>query len=162
MRLPAKSGDGAVIGAVLNCPEIPNCDFKKPFAAKFVWRARSDTFSTNPRPKVGVGMRKMTLFAASSAAKFGCAILQPGASGRPVMTYSSCTWPSGVPSGLRTKRTSRTGPFKVINGGTIFWACSKVATATWGLIFGLVPPTAGCAWQPAHELRLYRGPLLSG
>src|SRR5271156_5999059 len=146
------------LGLVLNCPEIPNCDFSAAFELKAVVRPRSEMPSTNPRPKSGVGMRKMTLCAANAAGKFSCLILQPGASGRPDITYSSCTWPSGVPSGFCTKRASRTGPFKVIKGGTTLWAPCRVATATCGLAVGFVPPKAGCAWQPPHELRLYRGP----
>src|SRR5712671_3684140 len=127
-------------------------------AAKVAWRPESGTASTNPRPNVGVGMRKMTLFAESAAAKFGCVMLQPGASERPLMTKRSWTPPSGVPSGLRTKRASRTGPVAVMKDGAVFLAPAAVATATCGLVGGLDPPAAGCAWHPPQPSRLKRGP----
>src|SRR5258705_3906821 len=85
-------------------------------------------------------------------------MLQPAASERPVITNTACTPPSGVPSRLRTKRASRTGPLAVTNDGTTFLAPCAVATATWGLVAGLEPPTAGCEWQPVHPSRLNRGP----
>src|SRR5215468_6350319 len=47
-------------------------------AARALWRLESETISTNPSPNAGGGMRKMTLFSASAAAKFGCAKTQPG------------------------------------------------------------------------------------
>src|SRR5579863_7450864 len=56
------------------------------------------------------------------------------------------------------KRASRIGPDALTNDGTAFFAPSKVATATSGLVAGLVPPTVGKAWQPAQPLRLKRGP----
>jgi hypothetical protein len=85
-------------------------------------------------------------------------MLQPGASLRPVITKRSCTPPSGVPSGLLTKRASRTGPVAVTKGGNVFIAPCAVATWTCGLAAGLDPPTDGCAWQPAQLLRLNPGP----
>jgi len=66
-------------------------------------------------------------------------MLQPGASARPVMTKRSCTEPSLTPL-LFLKRASRTGPFGVMNHGTVFFAPSKVATAIKGFCAGLVPP----------------------
>src|SRR6266404_1659228 len=127
-------------------------------AVNVAWRPESGTASTNPAPNTGVGMRKMTLFAATAAAKFGCVMLQPGASERPVMTKRACTPPSGVPSGLRTKRASRIGPFAVMKDGTVFLAPISVAAATCGLVGGLDPPTAGCAWHPPQPVILKRGP----
>src|SRR6266849_4067675 len=138
----------------LKLPEMPNDLLCCALAAKAAWRPESGTASTNPRPNVGVGMRKMALFAATAAAKFGCWMLQPGASERPVMTKRSCTPPSGVPSGLRTKRTSRTGPFAVMNDGTVFLAPPVVAAATCGLVGGLEPPAAGCAWHPTATIQV--------
>src|SRR5262249_34181847 len=90
--------------------------------------------------------------------KSGCLMLQPAASERPVITKRACTPPSGVPSGLRTKRASRTGPLAVMNDGTTFLAPCAVATATRGLVVGLEPPAASWEWQPAQLSRLKRGP----
>src|SRR5258708_38754356 len=98
-------------------------------AARLATSAASVTFSTNPRPKTGVGMRNMTLLRASSAAKFGCAILQPGVSDRPVITNRAGTPPSGDPSGLRTRRASRHGPPAVKNDGTAVLAPAEGADA---------------------------------
>src|SRR5262249_24987840 len=53
---------------------------------------------------------------------------------------------------------SRTGPFNVRNGGTVLPGAIVGAFATCGLILGLVPPTSGNAWHPAHESKLKRGP----
>jgi len=50
----------------------------------------------------------------------------------------------GVPSGLRTKRTSRTGPSRRMNAGRRLRAPIAVAKATCGLTAGLEPPIAGC------------------
>src|SRR5260370_39049655 len=102
-------------------------------------------------------MRNMTLLLATAAAKFGCLMLQPGASDLPVITNRACTLPSGEPSGLRTKRASRTGPVAVIKDGTVFVAPAAVATATCGLVGGLLPPTAGGEWHPDQLSRLKRG-----
>ena len=127
-----------------------HCDFWKLDCESAVCSASSGTASTSPAPNTGVGMRKMTLLAATAAAKSGCAMAQPGASARPVMTKRSCTPPSGVPSGFFTKRASRTGPLSVMNDGILFFAPFNVATAICGLTAGLVPPTAGWRWQPEH------------
>jgi hypothetical protein len=35
----------------------------------------------------------------------------------------------------------------VMNGGTVLVAPCAVASATCGLVAGLVPPVAGCEWQ---------------
>src|SRR5215472_1317465 len=137
---------------------MPACDFADADCASAVCSASSGVPSTNPAPNTGVGMRKIALLAFTAAAKFGCVMLQPGASLRPEITNRSWTPPSGVPSGLLMKRTSRTGPFLVINGGTVFFAPSSVATATCGLVKGLEPPTSGCAWQPEQLFMLKRGP----
>src|SRR6266540_2560370 len=83
---------------------------------------------------------------------------QPTASIRPVMVYRSETPPSGVPSGFSLNRPSRTGPFTVMNQGTVFVAPASVASATCGLTAGDVPPTVGCAWHEAQLFPLNLGP----
>src|SRR6266511_52120 len=83
---------------------------------------------------------------------------QPTASIRPVMVYRSETPPSGVPSGFSLNRPSRTGPFTVMNQGTVFGATASVASATCGLTAGDVPPTVGCAWHEAQLFPLNLGP----
>src|SRR6266511_3700928 len=80
------------------------------------------------------------------------------ASIRPVMVYRSETPPSGVPSGFSLNRPSRTGPFTVMNQGTVFVAPASVASATCGLTAGDVPPTVGCAWHEAQLFPLNLGP----
>jgi hypothetical protein len=67
----------------LKVPEMPSEAFCCAWALNAFWRDRSGRPSTNPSPNVLIGMRKMTLLLASSAAKFGCAKTQPGASERP-------------------------------------------------------------------------------
>src|SRR5436305_11798408 len=84
--------------------------------------------------------------------KSGCAILQPAASLRPVMTNRSWTPPSD------TKRASRIGPFGTMNHGTVLVAPPAPATAGSGLMAGLDPPTNGCRWQEEHRFELNRGP----
>ena len=79
--------------------------------------------------------------------KSNWAILQPGASVRPVMTKMACTSPLLVPSGLRLKRASRTGPFCVMNHGTTFFAPLRAAIAIKGFRGGLEPPGPGWEWQ---------------
>src|SRR4029077_19029862 len=76
----------------------------------------------------------------------------------PVMVNRSWTPPSGVPSGFFTNPASRTGPFAVMNDGTELAAPFRVANATWGFTGVLVPPTAGCKWQPAQLPRFIVGP----
>src|SRR5579859_776419 len=132
--------------------------------------ALSGIAAISPSPKVGVGIRARRLPLELAAAKSGCAREQPGASERPLMVNRSWTPPSGVPSGLLTKRASRTGPLALMNGWAngvpprnVNWrflglqaelfaqpAAASCATATCGFVIGLVPPGAGCAWQPAH------------
>jgi hypothetical protein len=114
--------------------------------------------SISPAPNTGVGMRKITLRFATAAPKSGCAMLQPGASVRPTTVNSACTPPSGVPSALRTKRASRTGPSARMNDGNLLVAPFLLANATCGFTGGLVPPTLGCAWQPPQLSRFIVGP----
>src|ERR1700720_1751103 len=66
----------------------------------------------------------------------------------------------GLPLELKKngKRASRTGPLEVIKDGMVFLAPWALASVTCGLVNGLVPPTAGCAWQKAQLLELKRGP----
>src|SRR5579862_8564224 len=84
----------------------------------------SSRFSIRPAPKVGVGIRKMMLFACCAAAKLGCGKLQLPASGRPVTVNRSSTPPFGalvftVPLALKKngKRASRVGPLAVMKYG---------------------------------------------
>jgi hypothetical protein len=63
---------------------------------------------------------------------------------RPRIVNNACTPPSRLPFEVATNRASRTGPFNVMNEGTVFCAPNAVATATCGLTAGEVPPTAGC------------------
>src|SRR5580692_5339665 len=84
-------------------------------------------------------------------------MLQPTASARPVITKRLCTEPSLTPLAF-LNRASRTGPFAVMNHGTLFFAPLKVATAIIGFCAGLDPPSSGCAWQDIHWLELNRGP----
>src|ERR1700730_139438 len=144
---------------------MPNCAFSGALACTLASIAESGIASMSPAPKSGVGMRKMMFgFQALPVSGFpagrnlGWEILQPLASLRPVMTKRSCTPPSLVPSGLRLKRASLTGPFAVTNQGTMFFAPLSVATAIKGFCAGLVPPGEGCAWHARHWLELKRGP----
>src|SRR5579872_708330 len=121
------------LGLVLNDPPMPSAAFCDAFAARLAASAESGVFSTRPRPKSGVGMRKLTLLAATSAAKLGCARLHPaGASERPAMVKRLCTLPSSgalMLLGLvEMKRTSRAGPLGVRNEGTVFLAPLSVAS----------------------------------
>src|SRR5262249_47808605 len=115
-------------------------------------KVESSTFSISPAPKVGVGMRKMMLLVCRAKAKLGCRRLQVPASERPVMVNRSSTPPLGLlglglpfASKKKGNRASRTGPVEVTKLGMIFWAPSAVASVTWGLVAGEVPPAAGCA-----------------
>src|SRR5216684_7122443 len=129
--------------------------------ASSTWFARiilSGICSIKPAPNTGVGIRKITLRRASSFSKSGCASTHPGASARPAIVKRSWTPPSGVPSAFFTNLASRTGPFGVINDGTVLVAPFTVANATWGFTAGLVPPTAGCKWQPPQLPRFIVGP----
>src|ERR1700689_765968 len=140
---------------------MPNPAFRDASACMFARIAESEIASMSPAPKTGVGMRKMMFgfppwpdrgFPAGR--KLGWAMLQPAASLRPVITKRSCTSPSLVPFGFRLKRASRTGPFGAMNHGTTFFAPLRVATAIKGLLGGLDPPAAGCAWQDKHWFEL--------
>ena len=92
-------------------------------------------------------------------AKSGCASVQPVARRRgPVIVNSACTPPSGVPSGCCTNRASRTGPFSGQERRHAVACRRPSANATCGLIAGLVPPIAGCEWQPPQLSRFMRGP----
>ena len=126
--------------------------------AWFCTISRSGMLSISPAPNTGVGMRNTTLLCASSVAKSGWLTLQPGASVRPVIVNRPCTPPSGEPSALRTKRASRTGPFALRNDGSLLVAWLSFANATCGFTLGLVPPIAGCEWQPPQLSRFIVGP----
>src|SRR4029079_19522537 len=69
----------------LSSPPTPQPLLALLFEARLATRSSSDTPSSRPRPTVGVGMRKMTLLAATALAKSGCASVQPGASVRRAM-----------------------------------------------------------------------------
>src|ERR1035438_3698409 len=145
-------------------PEIPKADFADASAFIFATMAESGIASMSPAPKTGVGMRKI-MFAFPvcpvrgfpEGRKSNWAMLQPGASLRPVITKRSCTSPSAAPL-LFLNRASRTGPFCVMNHGSVFFAPFKVATANSGFRAGLDPPALGCEWQEKHWLELKRGP----
>src|SRR6266516_2238140 len=129
--------------------------------ASLTWFARialSGICSIKPAPNTGVGIRKITLRRASSRSKSGCASAHPGASARPAIVNRSWTPPSGVPSAFFTNLASRTGPFGVMNDGTVLLAPSALANATWGFTGGLDPPSAGCRWQPPQLPRFIVGP----
>src|ERR1700677_1474394 len=88
----------------------------------------SSKFSRRPAPKVGVGMRKMMLFADSAAAKLGWGKLHLPASDLPETVYRSSTPPLGAfvfadPFELKKKgkRASRVGPLAVINEGIVLF-----------------------------------------
>ena len=143
-------------------PEIPNAAFRAAFAVRLARIVLSGICSISPAPKVGVGIRKMTLSAASWPSKSSCEMGQPLASAvpsfRPLTTNSAWTPPSRVPLGLCLNRASRTGPSRVMNDGTTLRAPKAVATSTCGFTAGLVPPMAGWEWQPTQLSRLKRGP----
>src|SRR5580704_3991337 len=132
---------------------MPNPAFRDALALLFARIDDSEIASMSPAPKTGVGMRKM-MFGFPPCAesgfpagrKSGWAMLQPGASLRPVMTKRLCTPPLLLPSGFRLKRASRMGPFGVMNHGTTFLAPANVATPIKGFRAALDPPTAGCEW----------------
>src|SRR5215831_17457803 len=121
-------------------------------------------------------MRKMMLLAAFAALKLGCVRLHAPASARPETVNKSSTPPLGlltfaVPFALKKNgnRASRTGPLAATKNGMVLVAPLTVPLAitwlcgfgpTFGKMFadGLVPPGAGCEWQPPHPSRLNRGP----
>src|SRR5580704_9683995 len=93
-------------------------------------RVESSRFSISPVPKVGVGIRKMTLFSATAVAKLGCGsavlLVQVPASERPVTVNRSSTPPLGElvftePLALKKKgnRASRVGPVAVMKDGMV-------------------------------------------
>src|SRR5438034_7916951 len=143
---------------ILGRPAILSAFFLGMSLAWFARIAWSGICSIRPAPNTGVGIRKITLRCAISFSKSGCTSMHPGASERPVMVNRSWTPPSGVPSGFLTNLASRTGPFAVMNDRTELAAPFRVANATWGFTGGLVPPTAGCKWQPAQLPRFIVGP----
>ncbi len=142
----------------MGLPRILSSFFLDASSTWFARIALSGICSIRPAPNTGVGILKITLRRASSFSKSGCASTHPGASERPAIVNRSWTPPSGVPSAFFTNLASRTGPFAVMNEGTALVAPSSVANATWGFIAGLVPPTAGCKWQPAQLPRFIVGP----
>src|SRR6266478_6411890 len=119
-------------------------------------------FAINPVPNVGVGMRKIMLFAALAALKLGCGRLQLPASARPETVKRSSTPPLGafgfaLPNWSKKNgnRASRTGPLAWTKYGMVFvlpFATPSAITRLWGFgptfgkipMAGLVPPGAGC------------------
>ena len=91
-------------------PEIPNAALSDALALRLARIVLSEICSISPAPKVGVGIRKMTLPAASWPSKSSCGIGQPPASAvpsfRPLMTNSAWTPPSRVPLGLYLNNTA--------------------------------------------------------
>src|SRR5712691_12102980 len=143
---------------------MPNADFSDALDCVFARMAESGIDSMSPAPNRGVGIRKIMfgfppwpVSGFPAGRKSNWAMLQPGASVRPVITKRSCTEPSLTPL-LFLKRASRTGPFCAMNHGTVFFAPFKVATAIKGFCAGLDPPASGCEWQDKHWLELNRGP----
>ena len=143
-------------------PRIPNARFEDTLTdwlTRIVW---SSIASIKPAPNTGLGIRKITLPRSSSLSKFGWARLHPSAPSRPVIVNRLVTPPSGVPSGFLTNLASRTGPFSLMKEGTASVPPNLLAKSTWGFTAGLVPPIAGCAWQPPQPSRFILGPKPSG
>jgi len=70
----------------LKCPPIAAAALCAAVPLNRLTSCSSEVFSTRPSPNVGVGMRKITLLAASWAAKSGYAVVQDaGASTRPAI-----------------------------------------------------------------------------
>src|SRR5437867_10775434 len=143
---------------ILGLPRILSSFFLGASSTWFARIALSGICSIRPAPNTGVGILKITLRRASSFSKSGCASTHPGASERPAIVNRSWTPPSGVPSAFFTNLASRTGPFAVMNDGTVLVAPSASANATWGFTGGLDPPSAGCRWQPPQLPRFIVGP----
>src|SRR5437899_5582140 len=143
---------------ILGLPRILSSFFLGASSTWFARIALSGICSIRPAPNTGVGILKITLRRASSFSKSGCASAHPGVSERPAIVNRSWTPPSGVPSAFFTNLASRTGPFSVMNEGTVLVAPFRVANATWGFTGGLVPPSAGCKWQPPQLPRFIVGP----
>src|ERR1700722_13992831 len=140
---------------------MPNPAFTDALAFMFARISESEIASMSPAPKTGVGVRKMMFgfppwpeSGFPAGWKLGWAMLQPAASPRPEMTKRLCTSPSLVPFGFCLKRTSRMGPFGVMNHGTMFLAPLRVAIPIKGFRAGLDPPAAGCAWHDKHWFEL--------
>src|SRR6267143_910466 len=122
-------------------------------AARLFNRVESSTFSINPVPKVGVGIRKIRLLVACAWAKLGCCKLQLPASERPETVNRSSTPPLGafglgLPNWSKKNgnRASRVGPLAVMNDGMVLVdPLTNPLAITWncGLVAGPVPPTAG-------------------
>src|SRR5882757_896576 len=153
---------------MLTLPPMPSACLLAAPIARFFRIVVSGMDSIRPRPKVGVGMRRLTLLLATWVAKSSCAMLQVllmppdnEPSSRNVITNSEWTPPSAVPAGVRLKRASLTGPLPMINGGRVLRMPKAVATATCGLVVGEVPPSAGWVWHPPQLSRLKRGPMPS-
>src|SRR6516162_7022516 len=133
----------------LKVPAMPKLFVR--LAAWFLSKLESSRFSIKPRPKVGVGMRKMTLFVATACAKGGCATEQEPASERPVIVKRSSTPPLGalvltLPFELKKKgkRASRVGPLAVMKLGMVLLGAVPSATNwNWGFAVGPDPPGAG-------------------
>src|SRR5579864_6226986 len=134
----------------LKAPDMPKLLLRLFFW--FVNRVESSRFSISPAPKVGVGMRKMMLFAAWAAAKLGWGRLQLPASERPETVNRSSTPPLGLlvlaePLLLKKNgnRASRVGPVAVMKYGVAsLGATALPAKANCGFIAGPDPPIAGC------------------
>src|SRR5579864_3106299 len=105
-------------------------------------------FAISPVPNVGVGMRKMMLFAALARLKLGCCRLQVPASERPETVNRSSTPPLGalglaLPDGSKKNgnRASRTGPLGTTkNGMVLVPPLTRPLAITWLWGFG---PTLG-------------------
>src|SRR5580700_2052576 len=142
----------------LGTPAIPSCRLAE--LARLARMVFSGMFSIKPAPKTGVGMRKLRLPLAASAAKSGCAKVQLGASELPAIVNRSWTPPSDL------KRASRTGPSAVTKNGIVLltlisWPtvnCGFCPTLGKAFALGEVPPAAGCEWQEPQELLLNAGP----
>src|SRR5271169_2883724 len=149
----------------LGTPAIPNCGLAD--EARLARMVFSEMFSINPPPRTGVGMRRLRLPLAASAAKSGCARLQVfGVEGdvvksvRPAIVNRSCTPLSDL------KRASRTGPSAVTKNGIELLPLATWPTVNCGFCLnagptsarGEVPPVAGCEWQEPQESLLNVGP----
>src|SRR6266436_696511 len=137
-------------------------------------------FAISPVPNVGVGMRKMMLFAALAALKLGCCRVQAPASARPVTVNRSSTPPLGalvlaVPLALKKNgnRASRTGPLASTKNGMVLalpLTTPLAITRLWGFgptlgkipVAGLVPPGAGCEWHDPSFVSILCSRFVSG
>src|ERR1700678_4785923 len=103
-------------------------------------------------------------------------MLQLPASERPETVNRSSTPPFGelvctLPLALKKngKRASRVGRVAVMNDGSVLslllamplvitWLSGLGPMSGYMLALGLEPPIVGCEWQPAHWVKLKRGP----